>query len=137
MRRWLSFSLVPLALALSATALAQIPRAASEMRWHVFVAGQGRESTRVGVGDEPGRIDLGESPWRCGYARTRTAGVGTNEWSVQRVLACRRGPATVSSTSWCRVVDGRFEEHAATLSLGTEGRSDHVTVTLSCDPPER
>ncbi|MEZ4340598.1 MAG: hypothetical protein R3B82_28590 [Sandaracinaceae bacterium] len=135
MRR-LSF-VIPLVLAgAAATALAQVPRAAS-MQWHVFVAGANRDSVRTEVSDEPGRIDLGSSAWSCGYARTRTAGVGTNEWSVQRVLACRRGPATVSSTSWCRVVDGRFEEHAATLSLGTDGQTDHVTVTLSCDPPGR
>ena len=132
--------LIPLALALSllgGVALAQPPRAASDMRWHVFVAGPSRPSVRTPVSDEPGRIDLGASPWSCGYARVRTAGVGTSEWSVQRVLACRRGPATVSSTAWCRVTGGRFEEHAATLSLGTTGATDHVTVTLSCDPPSR
>ena len=122
---------------LAPPALAQVPRAASEMTWHTFVAGQGRDSVRNTVTDEPGRIDLGNSPWSCGYARTRYAGVGTNEWSVQRVLACRRGEATVSSTAWCRVNGGRLEEHAATLSLGTLGSTQHITVTLSCDPPGR
>jgi len=122
---------------LAATAAAQVPRSAADIHWHVFVASENREPTRIEVSDEPGRIDLGRTDWSCGYARARTAGVGTNEWSVQRVLACRRGTATVSTTAWCRVEEGAFQEHAATLSLGTSGQTDHVTVTLSCDPPGR
>ncbi len=135
MRRWIFVCLASF-VALAPTALAQRrPPQASEMRWHTFVGGQGRNSVRTSMTDAPGRIDLGESPWSCGYARTRFAGVGTAEWSVQRVLACRRGRATVSSTAWCRVHRGRFEEHAATLSLGSTGQTEHITVTLSCDPP--
>ncbi|MCB9596455.1 MAG: hypothetical protein H6719_27275 [Sandaracinaceae bacterium] len=136
LRRWILVPAISIAV-LVPTALAQVPRQASELRWHTFVAGQNRSSERVPVTDEPGRIDLGDSPWSCGYARTRYAGVGTSEWSVQRVLACRRGPATVSSTSWCRVAGGHLQDHAATLSLGTVGQTDHVTVTLSCDPQGR
>ena len=132
MRRWILVSIVSLAV-LVPTAFAQ-PRRARDMRWHTFVAGEGMQSVRAPVTDEPGRIDLGSSSWSCGYARTRFAGVGTAEWSLQRVLACRRGDATVSTTAWCRVHRGRFEEHAAVLSLGATGNSEHITVTLSCDP---
>ncbi|HHH30771.1 MAG TPA: hypothetical protein ENK57_20845 [Polyangiaceae bacterium] len=123
---------------LASSALAQSSRVrAREIAWHTFVGGLATSSARSAIGDEPGRIDLGESAWSCGFARTRFAGVGTSEWSVQRVLACRRGEATVSSTAWCRLHRGHFEEHAATLSLGTTGDAEHVTVTLSCDPPRR
>lgn len=119
------------------TAWAQVPRSADEMRWHTFVGGPGRTPTRVTVGNEPGRIEMGPGTWSCGYARTRFAGVGSREWSVQRVLACRNGTATVSSTAWCRRENGQLHEHAATLSLGTVGQTEHITVTLSCDPPRR
>jgi len=137
MRRWILVSFASLVL-LAPPALAQRrPPQAREMRWHTFVGGQSRDSIRTSMNDDPGRIDLGDASWSCGFARTRFAGVGTVEWSVQRVLACRRGDATVSSTAWCRVHRGRFEEHAATLSLGTTSDSEHITVTLSCDPPNR
>jgi len=135
MRRWLLALAVTLAV-LAPTAMAQVPEHARDLRWHTFVGGTDVSSSRTQVDDNPGRIDMGESPWRCGFARTRYAGVGRDDWSVQRVLACRRGEATVSSTAWCRREGARLHEHAATLSLGTVGSSDHVTVTLSCDPPD-
>lgn len=134
MRRWLLALGCSLAV-LAPTATAQVPERARDLRWHTFVGGTTVDSQRTQVDDSPGRIDMGESPWSCGFARTRYAGVGQNDWSVQRVLACRRGDATVSSTAWCRREGTRLQEHAATLSLGTYGQSDHVTVTLSCDPP--
>lgn len=120
------------ALALTTTALAQAPRGQDDIVWGTFVGGPGRSPSRGDVGAEPGTIDLGESPWRCGYGRVRHAAISPEDWSVQRVLACQRDQATVSSTASCRVRNGSVEEHAATLSLGSTGDSAHVTVTLSC-----
>lgn len=117
---------------LAALAASAQPRRADDLVWSTFVAGPGRSPQRGDIGAEPGTIELGNSPWRCGYGRTRDAAISERDWSVQRVLACQRGEATVSSTASCRVRDGRVEEHAATLSLGSTGDDVHVTVTLSC-----
>jgi hypothetical protein len=113
------------------TAAAQPPRGEADIAWTAFVGGDG-DPRRVAIGAEPGTLDLGDSPWSCGYARPRHATIGGDDWSVQRVLACRRGEATVTSTASCRVHAGRVEERAATLNLGTTGADGHVTVTLSC-----
>ena len=121
-----------LALAVSVPGLAQVPSSPAQIEWTTFVGGPGRTPQRVVLGEEPGAIDLGDSPWRCGYARARHAAIGEGDWSVQRVLACRRAAATVTSTASCRVRPAGVEEHAATLSLGTAGESGHVTVTLGC-----
>lgn len=118
----------------AATALAQVPTGPEGIVWTTFVAGPGRSPARATLGDEPGRIDLGESAWRCGFGRARHAAISPDDWSVQRVLACRRDQATVSATASCRVHDGRVDENAATLSLGTVDEDTHVTVTLSCQP---
>lgn len=118
----------------AATALAQVPTGPQEVAWTTFVAGPGRRPARSTLEDVPGRIDLGESAWRCGFGRARHAAISDDDWSVQRVLACRRGEATVSATASCRVHDGRVDENAATLSLGTVDEDRHVTVTLSCQP---
>ncbi|MEC7522204.1 MAG: hypothetical protein VYE22_20120 [Myxococcota bacterium] len=126
-----------LGLALAAPAMAQTPSSPDAIEWTTFVGGPGRPSRREVVSAEPGAIELGDSPWRCGYARPRHAAIGEGDWSVQRVLACRRGEATVTSTASCRVRDGRVEEHAATLSLGTAGVDGHVTVTLGCQAATR
>jgi hypothetical protein len=117
---------------LTALAAAQLPSDADDIAWSSFVGGPGRRPQRVDLGAEPGTIDLGDSPWRCGYGRARHAAISASDWSVQRVLACQRDEATVSATASCRVHEGRLEEHAASLSLGTAGQSGHVTVTLSC-----
>lgn len=119
-------------LALAATAAAQLPTSEDDMVWSSFVGGPGRRPRRVNLGAEPGTIDLGDSPWRCGYGRARHAAISENDWSVQRVLACQRDGGTVSATASCRIHEGRVEEHAATLSLGSVGGGAHVTVTLSC-----
>lgn len=119
-------------LTLAGTALAQGPRAQEDIVWGTFVGGPGRSPSRGDAGAEPGTIELGDSPWRCGYGRVRHAAISEDDWSVQRVLACQRDQATVSSTASCRVRQGRVEEHAATLSLGSVGDARHVTVTLSC-----
>ena len=123
-----------LVLALAATAIAQVPAGRDDLEWTTFVAGPGRAPSRAVLGEPPGTIELGEGPWRCGYGRARHAEVSPDDWSVQRVLACRREQATVSATASCRVHDGRVDEHAATLSLGTVGEDVHITVTLSCRP---
>lgn len=120
--------------AVTATAAAQLPSSEDDIAWSTFVGGPGRVPSRVVVETDPGTIDLGESPWRCGYGRARHAAISGDDWSVQRVLACQRDEATVSATASCRVHDGRVEEHAATLSLGSVGGGAHVTVTLSCRP---
>ncbi|MGE0788470.1 MAG: hypothetical protein AB7S26_22535 [Sandaracinaceae bacterium] len=123
------------ALGLGASAGAQPPnppRDASSVSWSVFVGGLGRPGRRTTIGTEPGSISLGDSPWRCGYASVRVAAIGSTDWSAQRVLACERGEASVSATASCRVHGGAVEEHAATLSLGTTGESEHLTVTLGC-----
>ena len=127
-------ALVTLVLAVCATAVAQAPRTQDDLAWGTFVGGPGRSPSRGDIGAEPGTIDLGTSPWRCGYGRVRHAAISGDDWSVQRVLACQRDRATVSATASCRVREGRVEEHAATLSLGTVGDETHVTVTLSCRP---
>lgn len=129
-RSILGFSLT-LAL-LVPTASAQRPRGRVVIQWTTFVGGGDRDPHASPVGDEPGRIDLGSSPWRCGYARPRDAEVSAHDRSVQRVLACQRGEGTVSSTATCRVRGAVVEERAATLSLGTIGQPDYVTVTLGC-----
>lgn len=120
--------------AITVTAAAQLPSTEDDIVWSTFVGGPGRQPSRVTVGTDPGTIDLGQTPWRCGYARARHAAISPDDWSVQRVLACQRGEATVSATASCRVHEGRVEEHAATLSLGSAGGGAHVTVTLSCRP---
>jgi hypothetical protein len=117
---------------LSAIALAQAPRGEDDIVWSTFVGGPGRSPASGDLGADPGELALGTSPWRCGYGRVRHAAISGDDWSVQRVLACQRADATVSSTASCRVHDGRVEEHAATLSLGSVGESNHITVTLSC-----
>ena len=123
-----------LCVAATATALAQVPADRDDLEWTTFVGGPGRSPARAVVGAAPGTIDLGDGPWRCGYGRARHAEISPEDWSVQRVLACRRERATVSATASCRVHAGRIDEHAATLSLGTVGEDAHVTVTLSCRP---
>ena len=131
MARWiLGFSLTLAVLV--PIAVAQGPRSPVAIQWTTFVGGGDRDPRTAVVGDEPGRIDMGDSPWRCGYARVREAQVSARDWSAQRVLACQRGEGTVSSTATCRVRGGVVEERAATLSLGTVGRPDYVTVTLGC-----
>jgi hypothetical protein len=122
---------LPLAL-LAGVAGAQGARGQEDIVWTTFVAGPGRAPARGEAGNEPGVIELGSSAWQCGFGRIRHAAISNDDWSVQRVLACQRGEATVSATSSCRVRQGRVEERAATLSLGTTGESAHVTVTLSC-----
>lgn len=113
---------------MATSAHAQTPTA---IEWTTFVAGEGISRRRL-ANDDPGRLDLGESPWQCGYGRPRRAAVTSTDWSVQRVLACRRGEASVSTTASCRVHGSEVEERAATLSLGTVGESTYMTVTLSC-----
>lgn len=101
--------------------------------WSSFVAAPGQRPRRTELPGEPGQIDMMGSPWRCGFARPRYAQIAADDWSVQRVLACRRGEATVSSTASCRVQSGgQVDERAATLALGTVDQTAHVTVTLSC-----
>ena len=131
-RRALLSTLV-LSAALASVALAQGgPRGQDDLVWSTFVGGPGRAPARADVTAEPGTIDLGTGPWRCGYGRIRHAAISADDWSVQRVLACRRDQATVSATASCRVRQGTVEEHAATLSRGTVGSTEHVTVPLSC-----
>ena len=135
MRRPAEPLLVVLVLGLIASAaLAQdAPGGPDDIRWTTFVGGPGRAPVRATLSGEAGRMDLGESPWQCGYGRPRHAEISGQDWSVQRVLACRRGEASVTSTASCRIHDGRMFEHAATLSLGTVGEASHLTVTLSCE----
>ncbi|HJL16443.1 MAG TPA: hypothetical protein RMH99_12350 [Sandaracinaceae bacterium LLY-WYZ-13_1] len=117
----------------AATAAAQLPSGPEEIAWTSFVGGPGRSSERQTLPGEPGTIDLGDdTAWRCGFGRARHAAISAEAWSVQRVLACRREGSTVSATASCRVHDGRLQEHAATLSLGSVADRRHVTVTLSC-----
>ena len=127
-------SMIALALSLSVVppALAQRLRGPEDVQWTTFVGGSGRSGDALPIDDSPGRIELPGSPWRCGYARSRDAQVGARDWSVQRVLACQRDGGTVSSTATCRVRNGVLDERAATLSLGTVGQTDYVTVTLGC-----
>ena len=132
-RAALAFALA-LTLVGAATALAQVPTSQDGLEWTTFVGGPGRSPSRAVLGDEPGTIELGDLPWRGGYGRARHAEISPDDWSIQRVLACRRERATVSATASCRVHAGRVDEHAATLSLGTVGEDTHVTVTLSCRP---
>jgi hypothetical protein len=132
-RRTISILAILAILAIAIAAAAQVPQNPEQLVWGTFVAGPGRPQRRE-VSAEPGTIDLGTSPWRCGYGRIRSASINESDWSVQRVLACQRDQATVSSTASCRVHEGRVDEHAATLSLGTVGDEAHVTVTLSCRP---
>lgn len=130
MRRFVFLTLISSGIA--AAALAQVPRGEEDIVWSTFVGGPGRSPARGDVGANPGELDLAGSPWRCGYGRVRHAVISPDDWSVQRVLACQRGDATVSSTASCRVHDRRVDEHAATLSLGSAGDSAHITVTLGC-----
>lgn len=120
------------AAAVTPCAVAQVPATPDDVAWFSFVGGPGRRPSNVGLTLEPGTIDLGDSAWSCGYGRIRQAAISSADWSVQRVLACRRGEATVSATASCRLRQGRLEEHAATLSLGGVDETGHVTVTLSC-----
>jgi len=106
--------------------------AVTGIEWTTFVGGEGVESRTVVIDDAPGRIDLGPSAWTYGYARTRAARVRGDDRAAQRVLACRRGAGTVSSTATCRVHDGAVDERAVTLSLGTVGDPGYLTVTLGC-----
>lgn len=129
MRRW-PLLLIPFAL-LALPARAQ-PSPSVELQWTVFVGGPGRRGQRTTIGDAAGQVQMDDTPWRCGYATPRVAALSSDDYSVQRVLACRRGEASVSSTASCRVHDGEVEEHAASLSLGTVGERGHVTVTLGC-----
>ncbi len=101
--------------------------------WTTFVGGPGRAGTRSRIGDGAGPIAMDETPWRCGYATPRRAAISGDEWSVQRVLACRREQASVTAIASCHVHDGEVDERAATLSLGTVGEAGHVTVTLGCE----
>jgi hypothetical protein len=104
------------------------------VRWTVFTSGiPDRRARREVVTRPAGEIDLGDQPWRCGYGRPRNALVSSSDWSVQRVLACQRGSATVSATASCTFNHGRFQEHAASLQLGTANEPGHVTVTLACE----
>lgn len=101
--------------------------------WSSFVAGgEGRRPSRVTLEMEPGTVELGDTDWSCGYGRPRHAAISDDDWSVQRVLGCRRGESTVSATASCRVQGNQVVEHAATLSLGSTADNRHVTVTLSC-----
>jgi hypothetical protein len=100
--------------------------------WSTFVSLPGHSGQRLMVGSEPGALDLGDSAWACGYGRARQAAISADDWSVQRVLGCTRGEATVSATASCRVRRDVLEQHDATLSLGTTGVDAHATVTLSC-----
>ncbi len=122
------------ALAFSAVAFGQArPRRSEDIAWTTFVGGPGRSPQRAEASHDPGTIDLGSSStWECGYGRIRHAAISDDDWSVQRVLACRRGDSTVSATASCRIRRGVVEESAASLSLGTTADTAHVTVTLSC-----
>lgn len=131
MRRWILGIVIVLGL-LAPAASAQRLRRPRDIQWTTFVGGRGQLGQTVAVDDSPGRIDLGDSPWQCGYARTRQAQVARDDWSVQRVLACRRDAGTVSATATCRVRRGVLDERAVTLSLGTVGESVYRTVTLGC-----
>lgn len=126
--------LAALGLALpAALALAQPRRLApDDIAWSTFVSVPGQRPQRQSLAADPGAIDLGTSPWGCGFGRPAHAAISDEDWSVQRVLGCQRGEATVSATASCRVRGDRIEEHAATLNLGTTGEERHITVTLSC-----
>ncbi len=110
-----------------------IPFEGTTVEWSLFVSAHGTTpANRAPLTAEAGSVPIAETSYRCGYTAPNRVAISAQNWSETRTLECRFGSTVVSTSGFCQVSGTSWGPRAAVLSLGEEGSTERVELSIDC-----